>query len=117
MKAVEYLAGTEYEAAIGALRNLRQAAFDGQIEVWGRPRQTNFDRILDEHGPRPLTRIPQNYWAAAGFDELHCLSGDAPEGCRTKPDHVHAPDSFLTYQDVRVNLDEIMKRLPKPAKH
>lgn len=96
-----------------ALGELRQAAANGEIWVWGRRKRTGMDDLTYDGTDTPLIPISKDYWIDGDFDPIHCLLEDAPSGCRTQPDAGVDESEFTTYQDVRVNLSQIQSRWHK----
>lgn len=102
--------GKDHNLALG---ELRQAAHNGDIAVWGRQRRSSIDELMYDGTDPPITQINKEYWLSGDFDPLHCLLSDVPNGCRTQPDAGVNQSSFVIYQDVRVNSRQLESRWPQ----
>ena len=77
------------------LNNLRQAASDELVTVWGK-------KSLQE----PFTKIPADYWTNYGFDIVSITSED-PSDWRTEQKTF--TDQNAIYRDLRLTSEEIRK--------
>ena len=100
-----------------ALGELRQAAHNGEVTVWGRRKRTPMDELTYDGTDAPLTQISRDYWLTGDFDPLHCLMPDAPNRCRTQPDAGVDSATFTTFQDVQVCRQQIEATWPPKNSH
>jgi hypothetical protein len=86
-------------------RQLRQAAYDGKITVWGRPESA---ALGADQFTKPVEMVPPEHWRDYDFDELRCLVGDDETSfARTKPDDERKQSAANGYADLRLNKQQV----------
>jgi hypothetical protein len=88
---------------------LRQAARDGRITVWGRPESAHLER---PH--KPMEEIPPDHWRHYAFDFLRCMHSEDEVRCRSEPDDPKRRPLNKGYADLRLNATQV--RTSWPAK-
>jgi len=104
-EAAEHLAATKasWDAASDEVwAELRQAARDGRITVWGRPESAHLERPY-----KPMEEIPPDHWRHYSFDFLRCMHGENETRCRTEPDDPKRYPLNKGYADLRVNTTQV----------
>ena len=94
---------------LDTVREIRQAAMDGDIWIWGR----RYTGGLSFDEDKPLVRIETDYWREHGFHEVAILSPAAEvEGTNMTRDDHHGRAQLL-YSDLRLNKQQALRRWPK----
>lgn len=106
--ALWYLASRQLEptgsALAQVLNDVRQAARDGVVTIWGRP-------IYQYDPSTPVVPIPKEYWDAYMLDSVACLlwdEGDVPKG-KTSAALIDR-DNKKIYGDLGVNKKQIIRK-------
>jgi len=84
----------EHVKLIEALQKLRQAAFDGELTVWGKFPVTPY-------GPRQhsvFDTIPVAHWRDHAVDYMDLIRFNEPSHVRTTRNHEHSPDAWCALQ-------------------
>jgi hypothetical protein len=81
---------------------LRQAARDGRITVWGRPESAHLERPY-----KPREEISPDHWRHYAFDFLRCMHSEDKATCRSEPDDPRRYPLSKGYADLRVNTAQI----------
>jgi hypothetical protein len=100
-EAAEYLAATKanWDATSNEVwAELRQAARDGRITVWGRPESAHLERPY-----KPMEEIPPDHWRHYAFDFLRCMHSEDEARCRSEPDDLKRYPFNKGYADLRLN--------------
>jgi hypothetical protein len=104
-EAAEHLAATDasWNAASDEVwTELRQAARDGRITVWGRPESAHLERPY-----KPMEEIRPGHWRHYAFDFLRCMHSEDEVRCRSEPDDPKRYPLNKGYADLRVNRTQI----------
>jgi len=88
---------------------IRQAARDGRLLVWGRPESAHLNRPY-----KPVELIPPEHWRDYGFDHLRCYMGEEDYPARTEPDDDRQHPLNKGYADLWVNRTQVADLWPKP---
>ena len=109
--ALEYIAaspafGGEID---GAPDELRQAARNGVVTIYGRPYSGH---LAPDGFYKPIEAIDRLHWRDFGFDVLRCIFHDDPRECKTQPDDRRSMRYDEVYVDLRVNSAEIKTKWP-----
>jgi hypothetical protein len=81
---------------------LRQAARDGRITVWGRPESAHLERPY-----KPMEEIPSDHWRHYAFDFFRCMHSEDAARCRSEPDDPKRYPLNKGYADLRVNTTQV----------
>jgi len=107
IEAYKYLTSRGYWANDGALwTDIRQAAVDGQIVIWGRrlPPPQNFNSAR-----RPLEKIGAAYWNDFHFDLLVSQAHQDNGLAMTEADNIGEWGDGPNYHDLQFNRSQIVK--------
>jgi hypothetical protein len=88
---------------------LRQAARNGTVTIYGRPHSGH---LASDGFYKPIESIDRLHWRDFGFDVLRCLFHDDPRECKTEPDDRRSMRHNEVYVDLRVNSAEIKAKWP-----
>jgi hypothetical protein len=84
---------------------LRQAARDSKITVWGRPESGT---LSAPQFIKPVEMVPPDHWRDYDFDVLRCLAGnDDTSFARTEPDDERKHSLAKGYADLWLNAEQI----------
>jgi hypothetical protein len=81
---------------------LRLAARDSRITVWGRPESAHPERPY-----KPMEEIPSDHWRHYAFDFLRCMHSEDTARCRSEPDDPNRYPLDKGYADLRVNTMQV----------
>jgi|HubBroStandDraft_6_1064221.scaffolds.fasta_scaffold40733_3 hypothetical protein len=104
-EAAEHLAATNasWDAASDEVwTELREAARQGRITVWGRPESAHLERPY-----KPMEEIPPDHWRHYAFDFLRCMHSEDEARCRSEPDDPKRYPLNKGYADLRVNTTQV----------
>jgi hypothetical protein len=104
-EAAEHLAATKasWDATSDEVwAELRQAARDGRITVWGRPESAHLEQPY-----KPMEEIPSDHWRHYAFDFLRCMHSEDEVRCRSEPDDPKRYPLNKGYADLRVNTTQV----------
>jgi hypothetical protein len=94
-----------------ALNELRQAARNGIITIYGRP---DSGSLPAGQFYKPIEAIPPDHWRDFDFDITRCIMHEDARECRTVPDDRHSLRHNEVYVDLRVNSKQIKAKWPRP---